>query len=78
MQLGTGEFIIIGFVIVVVFSASRMGSLGNAVGRFVYSFKKASRGADLIDASPRSSPRRERPEEAQLVPPADEPGGKAR
>ncbi len=57
MHLGPGEWVVIGFVIVVVFSASRMGALGNAVGRFVYSFKKAARGADLIDVTPRSGPR---------------------
>jgi sec-independent protein translocase protein TatA len=72
MHLGTGELIIIGFVIVVVFSASRMGSLGNALGKFVYSFKKATRGADLVDVTPRPAPRSP-PEDAQLVAPSDKP-----
>ncbi len=67
MSLGTGEIVVLVFVIVVVFSASRMGALGNAIGRFVYSFKKASRGADLVDVTPRSS--RATPEDAQLVGP---------
>ena len=66
MHFGTGELITIGFVIVVVFSASRMGSLGNALGRFVYSFKKATRGGDLIDVTPRPAPRSP-PEDAHLV-----------
>lgn len=70
MHFGTGELIIIGFVIVVVFSASRMGSLGNALGRFVYSFKKATHGADLIDVTPRQAARPP-PEEAQLVSDSD-------
>lgn len=48
-SLGVGEWIVIGFVLVVVFSASRMGTLGNALGKFVYSFRKASRGEDFID-----------------------------
>jgi sec-independent protein translocase protein TatA len=49
-MLGLGEIIVLGFILLVVFSASRMGQLGNAVGKFVYSFRKASRGEDLVDA----------------------------
>ena len=52
-SLGTGEWIVIVFVLVVVFSASRMGTLGNALGKFVYSFKKASKGEDFIDVKSR-------------------------
>ncbi|HYV49252.1 MAG TPA: twin-arginine translocase TatA/TatE family subunit [Myxococcaceae bacterium] len=55
MGLGTGEIIILAFVVVVIFSASRMGKLGNAVGKFVYSFKRASKGEDLVDVTPKSS-----------------------
>jgi len=54
MSLGTGELIMLAIILVVVFSASRMGALGNAVGKFVYSFKKASRGDDLVDVKPSS------------------------
>jgi sec-independent protein translocase protein TatA len=56
LGLRTGELLFIGFILVVVFSAARMGQLGNAVGKFVYSFKKASKGEDLVDAKtlPRS------------------------
>ena len=50
LGLRTGEILFIGFILVVVFSAARMGQLGNAVGKFVYSFKKASKGEDLVDA----------------------------
>lgn len=52
LGLGLGEIIVLGFVLLVVFSAARMGQLGNAVGKFVYSFRKASRGEDLVDAKP--------------------------
>ena len=55
MGLGTGEIIILIFVVVVIFSASRMGKLGNAVGKLVYSFKRASRGDDLVDVTPKAS-----------------------
>ena len=46
-----GEFLMIAAILVIVFSASRMGQLGNALGKFVYSFKKASKGDDLVDSS---------------------------
>lgn len=50
--LGLGELLVLVFVLVVVFSASRMGQLGNAVGKFVYSFRKASKGEDFVDVKP--------------------------
>lgn len=52
MSVGTGELIMLVIIMVIVFSASRMGALGNAVGKFVYSFKKASRGEGFIDVKP--------------------------
>ena len=52
LGLRTGEILFIGFILVVVFSAARMGQLGNAVGKFVYSFKKASKGEDFVDVKP--------------------------
>jgi sec-independent protein translocase protein TatA len=51
-RLGFGELLVIGFVLLVVFSASRMGTLGNAIGKFVHSFKKASKGEGFIDVKP--------------------------
>lgn len=39
-------------ILVIVFSASRMGVLGNAVGKFIYSFRKASQGDGFIDVKP--------------------------
>jgi sec-independent protein translocase protein TatA len=51
-HLGFGELLVIGFVLLVVFSASRMSSLGNALGKFVYSFKKASQGKGFVDVKP--------------------------
>jgi sec-independent protein translocase protein TatA len=51
-HLGFGELLVIGFVLLVVFSASRMSSLGNALGKFIYSFKKASQGQGFVDVKP--------------------------
>ena len=36
-------------MLLVVFSASRMAALGNALGKFVYSFRKAAHGQGFID-----------------------------
>jgi sec-independent protein translocase protein TatA len=55
--LGLGEIIVLGFILVVVFSASRMGQLGNAMGKFVHSFRKASKGQDFVDVKPLPPPR---------------------
>jgi sec-independent protein translocase protein TatA len=52
MRLGTGEVIMLIVIVFIVFSASRMGALGNAIGKFVYSFRQASKGTDLIDVTP--------------------------
>lgn len=74
--IGTGELIMLGIIIVIVFSASRMGALGNALGRFVYSFKKASGGEGFIDVKPTrvSSGKPERVVEGERIikPPTDQ------
>lgn len=49
--LHTGEVLMLALVITIIFSASRMGQLGNALGKFVYSFKKASKGDAYVDGS---------------------------
>ncbi len=70
MHLGPGEIIVLVFVIVVVFSASRMAALGNAIGKFVYSFRKAAKGKDFIDLKriPESRGKeRSAPEDAAIV-----------
>lgn len=63
---GVGEVLMIVAILVIVFSASRMGQLGNALGKFVYSFKKASAGEDLVDATPARKLERSQ-DEAQIV-----------
>lgn len=52
MNIGSGEIIMLVVILLIVFSASRMGVLGNAVGRFIYSFKKASQGEGFVDVKP--------------------------
>jgi sec-independent protein translocase protein TatA len=54
MKLGVGELIVIAFVVLFVFSAPRMAQLGNALGKFWYSFRKAAEGKGFIDVTPKS------------------------
>jgi sec-independent protein translocase protein TatA len=56
-RVGLGEVLVIGFVLLVVLSASRMAALGNALGKFVYSFRKAAGGEGFVDARARTLPR---------------------
>jgi len=60
MHLGLGEVIMLVVIVLIVFSASRMSALGNALGKFVYSFKRAAKGNDLVDVTPRRLEARER------------------
>ena len=69
MGLGLGEAIVIGFILLVVFSAARMGQLGNAVGKFVYSFRRASQGQDLVDARRLPSRHPQPPTDAEYTDP---------
>ena len=68
MGIGWGEFVMLAIIIAIIFSASRMGALGNAIGKFVYSFKKASKGDGFIDVKPTSKLSNGQPiEDAQVV-----------
>jgi sec-independent protein translocase protein TatA len=51
MGLGTGEIILIIFVIVVVFGASKLPQLGDGLGRAIGSFKRALGGTSEIQTS---------------------------
>lgn len=69
MQLSTGELLVVGVVVLIIFSASRMGQLGNALGRFVYSFKKASQGGDLVDGQVARRFDRSKATDGEVLPP---------
>jgi sec-independent protein translocase protein TatA len=75
MNFGTGEIIMLGVILVIVFSASQMGALGNALGRFVHSFKKASQGEGFVDGKatridrPAHKPNEKGSEDAQITEP---------
>ncbi|MBL8957181.1 MAG: twin-arginine translocase TatA/TatE family subunit [Myxococcaceae bacterium] len=44
------EYLFIAAVILIILSASRMSQIGNALGKFVYSFKKAKDGEGFVDS----------------------------
>lgn len=50
MKIGVTELIFVAVILLIVFSASRMSALGNALGKFVDSFRKAQRGNGFIDS----------------------------
>lgn len=62
--LGTGELLMLGIILLIILSASRMGRLGDSLGRFVYSFKRASKGEHVIDVTPEKPVRRKPDHEA--------------
>jgi sec-independent protein translocase protein TatA len=68
MTCGTGEMIVLVVVVLIVLSASRMGAVGNALGKFVYSFKKASKGEGFVDGkATRKKLDRDGVEDAQVI-----------
>jgi sec-independent protein translocase protein TatA len=72
-RVGLGELLVIGFVLLVVLSASRMAALGNALGKFVYSFRKAAKGDGFVDARGRQLPRSGPAVDAETTPVEQQP-----
>jgi sec-independent protein translocase protein TatA len=54
-MLGTGELIIVLVVVVMVFGASKIPQLGEAIGKGIKNFKKATQD-DSIDVTPKLPP----------------------
>jgi Sec-independent protein translocase protein TatA len=62
MHFGIGEIIVLAIVLTLIFSASRMSALGNAFGKFIHAFRKASKKDDFIDLPAQTtSPTKEPP-----------------
>jgi sec-independent protein translocase protein TatA len=73
MGLGLGELLVLGCILLFSLSASQLSRLGNALGKFVYSFKKASRGEDFVDVKPLPPAERRRRADLPEAERADEP-----
>ncbi|MDY0058447.1 MAG: twin-arginine translocase TatA/TatE family subunit [Myxococcota bacterium] len=70
-MIGIPELLLILAIILIVFGAGKLPEIGEALGRGIKSFKKASTGRDEIDVTPTA----ERIEEPKRSPrdPADPP-----
>jgi sec-independent protein translocase protein TatA len=67
VKIGTGEIIFLLTILAIVFSASRMSALGNAIGKFVYSFKKAQKGEGFVDSKPVQRLNRTNETDAEII-----------
>ena len=56
MGLGMGELLIILVIVIVIFGAGKLPQIGDALGRSIKNFKRASVGKDEIDVSPSDKP----------------------
>jgi len=56
MGLGTGEIILIIFVVTVVFGASKLPQLGDGLGRAIGSFKRALSSSNEVEAPKKAEP----------------------
>jgi sec-independent protein translocase protein TatA len=52
MRMGIGEILIILVVVLLVFGANKIPQLGDALGKGIRNFRKASREDDAIDVTP--------------------------
>ena len=52
-NLGFGELLLIFLVVLLVFGASKVPQLGDALGRGIRNFKKSMSGDDAIDVTPK-------------------------
>jgi sec-independent protein translocase protein TatA len=53
MHFGFGELLLIFLVIMLIFGSSKLPQLGDALGRGIKNFKKATTEEDSIDVSPK-------------------------
>lgn len=54
MRMGFGEILVILIVVLLIFGANKIPQLGDALGRGIRNFKKATKEDDAIDVTPRS------------------------
>jgi len=55
-NLGFGELLLILMVVLLVFGTSKLPQLGDALGKSIRNFKKATSGDDAIDVTPQKLP----------------------
>ena len=73
MNLGFGELLLIFIVILLIFGASKLPQLGDALGKGIKNFKRSVSGADEIDVTPKKDAL---PNEKVPAPEAKQPAAK--
>lgn len=68
---GIGELIIILVIILIVFGAGKLPQIGDALGRSIKNFKRASGGKDEVEVGPKAKEISSK-EEAKEIPAKDE------
>lgn len=70
MNFGFGELVLIFLVILLIFGASKLPQLGDALGKGIKNFKRATSGEDEIDVTPKKEglPKEKVPEPEAKVP----------
>lgn len=72
MNFGFGELVLIFLVILLIFGASKLPQLGDALGKGIKNFKRSATGDDEIDVTPpkESLPKEKVPAPEEKVPAA--------
>jgi sec-independent protein translocase protein TatA len=74
MNLGFGELLLIFIVILLIFGASKLPQLGDALGKGIKNFKRSVTGDDEIDVTPKKE---SLPQDNKVSAPAPEARSKA-
>ncbi len=56
MRMGIGEILVILVVVLLIFGANKIPQLGDALGKGIRNFKKATKDDDAIDVTPKADP----------------------
>jgi sec-independent protein translocase protein TatA len=71
MRLGFGEILIVLVVVLLIFGANKIPQLGDALGKGIRNFRKASGSDDAIDVTPpKGDPEQLRSAQGDGAPPA--------
>jgi len=54
MRMGIGEILVILVVVLLIFGANKIPQLGDALGKGIRNFKKATKDDDAIDVTPKA------------------------
>ena len=73
---GIGELIIILVIILIVFGAGKLPQIGDALGRSIRNFKRASSGTEEVEVGPKAKEISPAEEPAAEEPAKDEPADK--